>query len=88
MDNDKFNNARVQDVADSTMFLLNHLQDLRAELQPHAVVSVLLSLCTAWGLQPQDLFTKTKNLMKFADGQRRPEFRVVDAYIAGELTKP
>lgn len=77
--------ADVRLAATSTMQVLDAIQSIRPrEYQITALACSFQLLAERVGLEPQDLFALSTNIMNHADG-RRPEFAAVRQYLKEEL---
>lgn len=81
---DKINNANPAAVATASFALLDCLQSYEPHIQVMTVAAVFTALAEHHKVQPQDVFTTTKNMMSTKEG-RRAEFAAVADYIKYEL---
>lgn len=83
---DTFSSANVAEAASMAMRVVDATQrgNPSPEIQAHGIAAAFILLAERFGLQPQEMFAKTTNLMHYAEG-RRPEFAAVEAYLQGEL---
>lgn len=83
-DRDLLNMLPVQLAATTTMSVIDHLQDFTPEAQIAAVTASFKLLTERFGVDPQDAFSVTDNIMNHAEGTR-VEFNAVRAYLANEV---
>ena len=81
---DQMHNAPLQRVAQTTMGVLNAIQDEPAHIQVLAAGALFHRLTQHYAVSPRSVFTAVENIINGAEG-RRPEFKAVDAYIQNEL---
>lgn len=67
------------------MRLADRSQDFPPEPQAVAAAYYFLLLCERYKLQPQDVFTITKNLLASSEAQFSHELRAVKDYVEHEL---
>lgn len=84
LNRDLMTNAGVRESATSAMHVINALQDLPPHLQVIAIVATFKLMVERYGVNVQDAFTVTDNIMNHAQG-RRAEFEAVRAYLANEV---
>ena len=82
--NDLMNMAPVKDSAVATMRVIDAVQDLPPHLQVIALTASFKLLIDRYGIDAQDAFTVTDNIMNAAAGTR-PEFAAVRMYLENEL---
>lgn len=86
IDRDKMMNADRRRVANATMGVIDAAQRFRPEEQALGMAAAFLILCQEAGVNPQDAWTMTNNVMHDrTTGQPAPQFRAVAAYIRNEL---
>ena len=83
LDPDRLNNADTRRSANATFAVVDALQDNPPHEQVIAGAAFFLLACEHHGVQPQDAFVATKNLMSHAEG-RRPEFEGAAHYMKEE----
>lgn len=84
LDRDLMNMVPVKDAAVATMRVIDAIQDLPPHLQVIAVVATFKLVTERFGVNPQDAFTVTDNIMNHAQG-RRVEFDAARAYLENEV---
>lgn len=80
---DLFANIPVKAAAVATMEVIDAIQDRRPHEQLVALAATFILACERYGIEPQDAFALTTNVMNHADG-RRPEFEAVRQFMAHE----
>lgn len=83
LDLDRLGNIPVREAARATMAVIDRLQDLTPEQQMAGITACFTLACEHYGINPQDMFTYSNNIMHHADG-RRPEFQAVRQFMKGE----
>lgn len=86
MNRDRFNNVSLPVTCNASFAIINALQDYQPDVQMAAITAVFLLATAHHGVEPQDAFTVTKNVMSSAD-KCRPEFLAVRDYMQGEWKK-
>lgn len=74
--------------AQATVLLIDRLQDFieeRKGVQVVAAAALFLLLAERFGVEAQDVFTATKNLMRERDGGYAPQFKGVALYLENEV---
>lgn len=84
LNRDLMNMVPVKEAAVSTMRVIDTLQDLPPHLQVVAIVATFKLVTERFGIEPQDAFTVTDNIMNHAQG-RRVEFDAVRMYLENEV---
>lgn len=84
LNRDLMNMVPVKEAATSTLAIIDRVQTLPPHLQVIAIVAAFKLLIERYGVDPQDAFTVTDNVMNHAQG-RRVEFDAVRAYLANEV---
>lgn len=84
LNRDLMNLAGVRESATSAMTVIDAVQDLPPHLQVIGITAVFKLMVERYGVNPQDAFTVTDNIMNHAQG-RRAEFEAVRAYLANEV---
>jgi len=82
--NDLVNNAAVLPVAGAAMRALNAIQDARPEHQILGAAALFVLLVERFNMSPQEIMTRVKNIMNYAEG-KRPEFAAIADYMRYEL---
>lgn len=83
---DQLNNASLPACASAAMTVVDRLQqNFQAAPQVVGLAAAFLFLCEHYGVEPQDAFTVTKNVIAGADKAKLPEFRAVREYIQKEI---
>lgn len=82
-DRDMFTNIPVKNAAVATMRVVDALQDNQPHEQVAALAAAFVLACERHGIEPQDAFAVSTNIMNHADG-RRPEFIAVRQYMEHE----
>ena len=82
--NDRVNNAASTLVADTAMRALNAIQNARPEHQILGAAALFTLLIERFGFTPQEIMTRAKNVMNYAEG-KRPEFVAIADYMRYEL---
>jgi pantoate kinase len=83
LDQDKLNNASVVNTARATYAMLNAVAKRPAHERVMAGAAQFLTLLEVYGLDPQEVMTKAKNLMNHAEG-RRAEFLALKLFAENE----
>jgi len=84
-DRDRMNQAPARKVASAAMTVIDALQlRFTSEQQVLGTAAVFLILCERFGVEPQDAFTATKNLMNTVTG-KRAEFEAVADYARFDM---
>jgi hypothetical protein len=81
---DEMNMADPVLVGRASMTVIDAVQDLHPKDQVLGMAATFLLLCDRYNVMPQDIFTISQNVMNGVDG-KRPEFRAVKSYLAGEV---
>lgn len=84
LNRDLMSMAGVRESATSTMRVIDCVQDLPPHLQVIAIAATFKLMIERFGIEGQDAFTITDNIMNHADG-RRVEFDAVRDYLANEV---
>lgn len=81
-------NAPRSVAASATVLLIDRLQDFIEQqkgVQVVAAAALFLLLAERFNVEPQDVFTATKNLMRQRDGDYAPQFKAVEMYLKNEV---
>lgn len=82
---DRMVNAEPHDVSKATMAVADGVQTLTPETQVMGAAAFFLLLAEAYKVNPQDVFTATKNLMSSEKGDAIPQFNAAREYIKHEV---
>jgi hypothetical protein len=86
IDPDKINNADSEKVAKATFTILDRIQHFPAHEQVLASAALFLVMAEHHKVQPQDVFTVTKNLM-FEKTRMKAEFAALLDYVRYEIKR-
>lgn len=85
---DRIINADGARAGSAAMAVITALQDYIENdkgAQAVGLCAAFLLFCDRFNLEPQDVFTATKNLMSRAEGERRKDFEAVKLYLLNEV---
>jgi hypothetical protein len=80
-------NVSPQKVARASFLAIDRFQEFEPHEQAAAAAVVLLTICEACAVEPQDVFVAVKNLLMDEREGKREQFRAVQAYVENEIAK-
>jgi hypothetical protein len=86
---DQLVNARSRRAGTAAMAVINALQDFIEDergAQAIGIAAAFLLFCERFRIEPQDVFTATRNLIARSEGDTRKDFQAVRDYLTNEVT--
>jgi hypothetical protein len=80
-------NVSPDRVARASFKIVSKLQDWQPHEQAVAAAVVFLTIAEQFGVEPQDVFVATKNLLMDEREGKREQFRALAEYVRNELDK-
>lgn len=82
---DRLNSADPHASAVAAMTVIDRLQNFPPEQALIGLAATFLFVAEHFGINAQDAFTVTKNVINHADGRVIPEFKAVRDFVRNEL---